>query len=179
MLRKFLQTSVVVLFYPNTRFQIWFGLLLATVSTLGYASLRPYRDAICAAAQQVALLQVVFTFMAAHLFFVEPAQLGNPEPDVGGLSRGSLGWLLVLANCLCFVILVAFVFTTLRESRATAAEVERTFVELGLKVNVLPPRASYTDGTPGYHVFLSQWLARSSNLPEPLVKPTSTPPILR
>ena len=58
MLRKFLLTSVVLVVAPNTRVQLWFGLVVSVGFMLLTATLRPYRDPLPALVQTLALLQV-------------------------------------------------------------------------------------------------------------------------
>ena len=97
LLRKFMQASVVSVVSPNTRVQIWFGLVIAVSAAVVFAAATPYRDAVCRKVQLAALLQVAFTYTAAMLFFEDPSQeaalLG-----FGGLDETTTGILLVLVS---------------------------------------------------------------------------------
>ena len=63
--------------------------------------------------------------MSAHLFYVEPSDLSvhGEELELAGMSRDAIGWLLILANSLCFVLLVGFAFSTFHDTKLNAEEV--------------------------------------------------------
>ena len=93
MLRKFLLTSVVLVVAPNTRIQLWCGLVTSIAFLLLTNTLRPYRDPLPALVQTLALLQVAFNYASANLFFTDPALVVR-----GTLSERSdgLGFVLVV-----------------------------------------------------------------------------------
>ena len=69
LLRKFLLTGVVSLFFPNDRRQLWFGLLVASISAIVYIRREPYRGKICGHVQAAAQLSILFGYTNAIIFF--------------------------------------------------------------------------------------------------------------
>jgi predicted membrane protein len=179
LLRKFLQVSVITLVYPNTRLQLFFGLILACTFALYYQGARPYNSAICSTAQLVALLQIAFTFMSANLLFEEPSQISSRN-HVAGLSPDAVGWLLIFSNCVFFVFAVGFAAWTLRNARVSLVEAERTLsMQLGLSLKLQPPQFTYPDDSPGHHVFLSHVWAHAQDQGIPHNRSSSDPDIAR
>ena len=75
LLRKFFLTCVVLRVSPGTKVQLWFGSLVAVVSALVYQRLSPYRSELCQKLQLVVQLQIVFTYLAANVFYRELLRL--------------------------------------------------------------------------------------------------------
>ena len=75
--RKLLLTSVVLLFWPDTIFQIWFVTAVGLATLVLYLGLWPYRDQAAGMAQLAALVQLEFTYVTAALFFDREPQDGQ------------------------------------------------------------------------------------------------------
>lgn len=86
MVRKFLQVSAVAVVAPNTKLQLWFGLMIALLGVLVFAVCAPYSDSVCSRAQLAALTSIALTYAAATVFFEEPSSAARQAP----LSIGSL-----------------------------------------------------------------------------------------
>ena len=147
MIRKFLLTSVVLVVDPNSRVQLWFGLVFSIAFVLLTTALRPYRDLLPGTVQVAAQVQIVFNYCAANLFFFVPSTIvGAAETPSNGI-----GALLVIANMFAFAVLIATIAIGIRQQQRTLSEI-RLVDSNGAAVTVIdPPRSS----THGYHLFLS------------------------
>ena len=142
LLRKFLLASVVLVVAPNTKMQLWFGLAAGTAAFTLCLKLEPYRSPLCQRLQLAALLQVLFTYMAATVFYTDPRL---PRPTDAVLASDIL---LVAANCVCFVMLL---FVLLRTAVKRTTDLRLHFD--GERTTLHPPRAGQ------YHLILSHvWL---------------------
>ena len=138
LLRKFLLASVVLVVAPNTKVQLWFGLVAAMVAVLVCGKLEPYRSLFCQRLQFAALLQVLFTYMTANVFYSDPRLPRPQEPSYG------YDIVLVGANCACFSLLLIVLCHT---ARTRTTDLKLHFG--GVRGTLLPPRAG------AYHLFLS------------------------
>ena len=151
--RKFVLTSVVLVVSPNTRPQLWFGLVTSIFFAVLTLRLAPYRDSTPGLLQTAAQLQIVFSYVCAGVLFFRSPQVYGPEAWSSSESANGWGVLLVIANSLCFGMLVVTLFLAGRAqqralggSRLTAAD--------GSALSIVPPAS----GRSGYHIFLShQW----------------------
>ena len=89
--------------------------------------------------------------------YVEPAPSYLADSrSVAGMDDATLGWVLVLFNSVCFVLLLYFIHATVHSSVAIKNEAQRAFADrFGLTLEAPPPRTRYRDGQEGYHLFLS------------------------
>ena len=152
MLRKFLLTSVVLVVAPNTRVQLWFGLVVSVSFAILTSTLRPYRDPLPALVQMLALLQVVFDYASATLFFTDPALVVRGTLQEHSYAA-AVGIVLVITNLLAFLVLAASIVLALRAQRRVLREFRLTDAD-GARLHLEPPAA----GAGGFHLFLShQW----------------------
>ena len=152
MLRKFLLTSVVLVVAPNTRVQLWFGLVVSVSFAILTSTLRPYRDPLPALVQTLALLQVVFDYASATLFFTDPALVVRGTLQEHSYAA-AVGIVLVITNLLAFLVLSASIVLALRAQRRVLREFRLTDAD-GARLHLEPPAA----GAGGFHLFLShQW----------------------
>lgn len=151
MLRKFLLTSLVLIIAPNTRVQLWFGLIVSFAFAILTNTLRPYRDPLPALVQTLALLQVAFDYASANLFFTDPALV--VRGTLSEHSYGPLGFLLVAVNLAAFVVVAVSVIVAVRAQRRIMSEFRLTDAD-GARLRLELPAA----GSGGFHLFLShQW----------------------
>ena len=147
MLRKFVLASLVIQVAPGSRVQLWFGSVFASATALLYLKLSPYRSPTCHLVQVLVQLQVLFTYLAASLFFAEVGRA--PERNL------TTDLLLLLANCACFVLLAVLIGHNVRV--AARADVHRLVIRASGEV-VEPPVLGNGDE---YHIFLSHsWQAQ-------------------
>lgn len=71
LLRKFLLTGVIFLVQPETRVQLWFGVILNLAALMVHSRVLPFRSALCNTIQAAVHLQILFTYLTAGLFFVD------------------------------------------------------------------------------------------------------------
>ena len=130
-----MQTAVVLVVAPDSKWQLWFGLVVSASAALVYLELKPYRHRACGVLQMAVLLQTLFTYISAMVFYAE-----LQESPTGGSSSGGIALIMANSSCLCLVF--AFVCINIRSS----------FDELGwLRIDdarLLPPAGRF-------HVFLS------------------------
>ena len=69
LIRKFLMTGVLQVVMPETRVQIWFGCCVCFLSFIFYREAKPYADFWCGYLQEMVLLQLLFSYILAFLFF--------------------------------------------------------------------------------------------------------------
>ena len=66
---------------------------ISLVSLCVYVRLEPYRSSLCQRVQVAALLQLVFTYMAASAYYVDPQLIGSsneyPEPTSNATGVGA------------------------------------------------------------------------------------------
>ena len=129
LLRKFALASLVVHVEPGTKVQLWFGSVVASTSALVYLKLAPYRSTTCQQVQLVVQLQVLFTYLAASVFYQEPDAAVGPRSNVATnatkFPAASLAaqvtpadMILVLANLFCFLLLVGVMLRDWAGARA-------------------------------------------------------------
>lgn len=158
LVRKLLLTSVVLVVEPNSKEQLWFGLVLSAGFAVVTIQTRPYRDVLPGIIQAAAQLQVLFTYISAGVLFYFPVELQATASQGAGLSEGddagsdqahTLGLMLVLANCSAFAMLAAIVsYSAVKQHRALRA---LALTDGGALVELDPPSA----GAKGFHLFLS------------------------
>ena len=153
MFRRLLLTSVVLVVSPNSREQLWFGLVISMSFAVITVNLRPYRDLLPGMVQVAAQLQVVFNYASAGLFYSDHASSADR-----GASHEQYeyimhwGVLLVVINCSAFVVLTVVLFTAMRTQQNTLGELKLVGTD-GSSITLHPPA---TEG--GFHLFLShQW----------------------
>ena len=97
LMHRFVFTGVIHLAWPESRVQLWAGSGLSVFVFVVFMLTLPYRHAICDWVQAAAFLQLLFTYLSSFLFF-----------DDGGeeVIDDSLGTVLVIVNCGCFVVMV-------------------------------------------------------------------------
>ena len=94
LLRKFLLTGVLQNVLPESRVQIWFGCVVCFISFVLYHEASPYENAWCGYLQEMVLLQLLFSYISAFLFF-------NDGGDHYGADAYKWGFTLVIVNNLC------------------------------------------------------------------------------
>ena len=118
LLRKFVLTGVIMIFFPQSMVQLWFGAVVSLAALLLHLKLQPFRDKFCGNVQAAVHLQLLFTcvspatcqlhhplthhmpnipmgrYVTAMLFFVE-------DDDADGLADDdTMGLFMILANSL-------------------------------------------------------------------------------
>ena len=63
LLRKFMMTGVINVFYAQTKAQIWFGVVVSLFFLLLHQNLKPFANPMCNAVQFAVHIQLVFTCM--------------------------------------------------------------------------------------------------------------------
>ena len=150
MLRKFALASLVIYVDSSSRTQLWFGSVVASATALLYLKLTPYRSQACHLLQVLVQLQVLFTYLAASLFYVAPDS-SSAFQDRSVVTDV----LLVVANCGCFVLLAVLLGRTLHTAASGNA---RRLIYRTSGAEVEPPVLGDGDE---WHVFLShQWQAQ-------------------
>lgn len=165
MMHKFYFTGVIHLILPATALQVWagaFGCVGVFTVTL---HLRPYRSYICDWAQLMALLQLLMTYMTMFLFQLD----GGSRTPVD--DPNLWGWILVLINCVVFMLLTAFLWRGLQREREAAKLRKRSL--LHYKRSKEPVELPYVQqSAPGpdakgmyYHLFLSHVWSTAQGIP--------------
>ena len=146
LLRKLVLTSIVLLVDPNTKTQLWFGLVSSVAFCCLTIQLAPYRDTVPGLLQMAAQLQVVFNYSSAFLFFDQNPIFGTAP------TNNSAGVLLIVINCTCFALLIIAMILAERTRREALGELKVTDAS-GRQIDLQPPAV-----TSGFHLFLShQW----------------------
>jgi hypothetical protein len=73
LLRKFMLTGVITLIQPETRVQLWAGVILCLATLLVHQRRLPFKSSLCNTVQAAVHLQILFTYVCASLFFVDTA----------------------------------------------------------------------------------------------------------
>ena len=154
LIRKFLLAGVIFIVAPNTRVQLWFGQTIALVFLLVHLKLEPFLNPACGAVQTAAHLQVLITYTAAQLFFVDDAH-ADTAIDHDDMALGAL---LVVANSVAFAIIFAVCCRGLRRV-ATELGGERLKWADGSVVTLVAPQKAG-----GSHLFLSHVWAYGQDL---------------
>jgi hypothetical protein len=147
LLRKFLMTGVITLVSPQSKVQLWFGLVVSLTFLMLHMRLEPYRDPLCNTVQLAVHVQLVLTYTTSLLFHVESfSEIGSSAET----RDDGLGALLILLNSLAFVLITAM---AIRGAHRVTAEMKQAHLEWregGGTVQLVPPNAPG-----GYHLFLS------------------------
>ena len=72
-------TGVIHLIAPETRLQLWCGMLGSLLTFILYLQARPFKHAIVDNVQAAALLQILFTYISAFLFFSDGGEEFHDE----------------------------------------------------------------------------------------------------
>jgi hypothetical protein len=102
LLRKFVLTGVVTLVESQTRVQLWFGAVSCLFFLQLHLRFQPFKSTFCNILQAAALLQLLFTYLTANLFFVDVTQ---PRELHDKHRNTLLGWGLVVGNSLAYVLI--------------------------------------------------------------------------
>lgn len=103
LVHRFVFTGLIHLLWPETRVQLWLGVVLSLLVFVGFLLLRPYRFESCNIVQAATLLQLLLTYISAFLFYDSG---GSGGVDDALTYSDSVGFLLVAVNCTCFVVLL-------------------------------------------------------------------------
>jgi hypothetical protein len=95
-------TGVITLVEPQTRVQLWFGAVTCIFFLNLHLRFRPFKSQLCNVLQAAALLQLLFTYLTASLFFVDITQ---PQELHSSERRTALSWGLVIGNSLAFALI--------------------------------------------------------------------------
>ena len=145
LLHKLAFTGVIHLIAPETRLQLWCGMLGSLLTFILYLQARPFKHAIVDNVQAAALLQILFTYISAFLFFSDGGEEFHDEVWLGAV--------LTAVNSVCFVVLLVTVVASAYRARRRAMRTRLHFLDTGEPVTArkLPPQLEY-------HLFLShQW----------------------
>lgn len=154
LIRKLLLASLILLIWPGTQLQICVGAILAGCFVVVLVRLDPYRDTMCGHVQLAAHLQVLFTYVTASAFYIEPLPAYLVARKLA-IDWFWTGWTLILVNSICFALLLGFFVTTVNSSVAMRKEAQQSFADqIGLS-RVPRPLTVYSDGSQGYHIFIS------------------------
>ena len=152
LLRKLFLTTIILYIDQDSKLQVALGLLLAVSLAMLYDRLQPYRHWVCGTLQLVCMMQIMFTYIAALVFY-------ESQQTMELLDRADIrdhdtlaGVMLILANILCFVLLSWSVVMHMWRSSREVSDVNRLYYEDGTPITL-----SRKDGS-HYDVFLShQW----------------------
>jgi len=142
MLRKLVLASVVLVVWPNSRIQLSFGLLVSVSTLLVTIQLRPYVASSCQRAQILAQLQVMFTYVAAQIFFYDPRTILDDEDA----SYQVADIILVCFNCLIFLFLAVMLVRGVQ----TAVTSRVLLDEYGMEMQAPALKPGHD-----FHIFLS------------------------
>jgi hypothetical protein len=134
---------VILLVSPGSKWQLWFGVVVSASEALVYLKLEPYRNAFCGILQMATILQIMFTYITAMVFYVD-------LDEVSGGADLKGGELLLICNTACFGLMVGFVATHVRTSLQTLDELRAVRTVEGELVELSSPRSRG-----GYHLFIS------------------------
>ena len=143
LLHRFFFTGVIHLALPETRVQIWFGVIVSLFVFVSFQLTLPYHYDICDSVQSAAFLQLLLTYISAFLFFNDG---GDEVVDVYGV----LGSVLVLINSGCFITMVAGAWINIYRTRKTVSLRRLRYASNHKEAQPRPLSAGLK-----YHVFLS------------------------
>jgi len=156
LLRKFLLTGVVHFVEPNGRLQLVFGAVVGLFFLLLDQELLPFKSQSCGTVQTAAHLQLLFTYMISHIFFVGDEQTQASLP--ASMRNDTWGFLIIAANSGAF-LLILFACTQGLARITTELTGEQLVFSDGTPVELLPPRDDS-----GYHLFLSHVWAHGQDV---------------
>ena len=144
LLHRFFFTGLIHLTWPETRVQIWVGVLASLFVYVNFQLSLPYHFDLCDTVQSAAFLQILLTYISAFLFFDDAANGELAE------LQGWLGSLLVLINCSCFIVMVGGGYVRMYRARRNIGLRRLRYAKSGQ--SALPRPLA-----PGqqYHIFLS------------------------
>ena len=100
LLHKAFFTGVIHIIEPGTRIQIWSGVVGSLFIYILFLLSMPYKHDVCDWLQAAALLQLLLTYVSAFLFFDDGSE------ETSRYRNDEYGIVLVLINCLCFMVLI-------------------------------------------------------------------------
>jgi len=145
LLRKFVLTGVITLVQPQTRIQLWFGAVSCLLFLQLHLRFQPYKSHFCNLIQAAALLQLLFTYLTAFLFFVDISQ---PQ-TLDGENR-YLGLSLVAGNSLAYFLIFMSSIRGVLRLRRDVDQSRLTWDDGYTPVMLRPPT-----NPNGFHLFLS------------------------
>jgi hypothetical protein len=154
LLRKFVLTGVITIVQPESRIQLWFGAVVCLFFLLLHVRLRPFKSSLCDYIQATALLQLLFTYLSAPLFFVDVSQ---PEALRG--ENRYLGLTLVCGNSLAFLLVCASGIRGMQRVHQDLNQVALTWEDGITPVALYPPLHPT-----GWHCFISHGTRRTIEL---------------
>jgi hypothetical protein len=147
LLRKFVLTGVITLVQPQTRVQLWFGAVACIFFLQLHLRFRPFKSTFCNILQAAALLQLLFTYQTAALFFVDVTQ----PAELHGEDRSTLlGWGLVIGNSLAYMLIFMSSIQGMVRMRLDLHQSRLTWDDGYTPVTLRPPTHPG-----GWHCFLS------------------------
>ena len=156
LLRKFLLTGVIHFVAPNSRLQLVFGAVVGLFFLLLDQELLPFKSQSCGTVQTAAHLQLLFTYMVAHLFFVGDQETQASLPS--SIRSDTWGFLIIAANSGSF-LLILLACTRGLTRITTELTGEQLVFNDGTPVDLLPPQEDS-----GYHLFLSHVWAHGQDV---------------
>ena len=163
MLHRFFFTGAILILYPETRVQVWFGSVCCLFVYVAFMLTRPFKYDIVDIVQAGCLLQLLLTYLTAFIFLDDGDAAVRAELD----DSPVLGIVLVAINCIAFIIL--FVTMTVETIKTRQAARSRRLRFVDNRVFVTPSDFQYALTAPGgkggkggkggevlsYHIFLS------------------------
>ena len=142
LLHRFFFTGVIHIIFPESREQIYVGVVVCFTCFVLLIVSVPYESSICNHAQTAALLQLFITYQSAFLF------ADAPEPEAAAELRN--GMLLIGANSLCFVVVLTAIIRGAWRAQRRAATHRLRYASTGM-----PVAAKRLARGMDYHLFLS------------------------
>ena len=161
MLHRFFFTGCILILYPETRVQVWFGSVFCLFVYVAFMLTRPFKHDIVDIVQAGCLLQLLLTYLTAFIFLDDGDAAVRAELD----DSPVLGIVLVAINCIAFVILFVTMTVETVRTRQAARRRRLRFIDSRLFVTPADFRYALTGHKGGkrnkgeriisYHVFLS------------------------
>jgi hypothetical protein len=145
LVHRFLFTGVIHVMFPGTRMQIWCGTVLALLCTFVFN--KPYRYDLCNAVQSAALLQLLFVYICAFVFFDD----GGALPD----DNGVIGGLMVIIGSGCFLLMFAGTAVGIYRARRSISQHRLRYEETEIPVRARSLLNAKTQEQLRYHLFIS------------------------
>ena len=143
---KFILTGVVTIVRPNTHVQLWFGGVVTLLVLTLQVQLHPFKSASLNLLQQVLYVQLLITYLTAHVFFV-PDSLLATEGD-GAAENDSQGYAMLGVNMVTFLIIAGALVHKVKSD--TQLDGVRLRFRGGQSIQLLPPSSKE-----GFHLFVS------------------------
>ena len=150
LMHRFVFTGIIHIIYPETRLQLFAGVLCALFTYVVFLFTRPFKHPLCDMIQAAVLLQLLLTYVSALLFFESSGGSSADSEVQAWRDSPVVGACLIAANSICFVLLSgAFVVDMLR------ANEKAYHGRLRYARNDALARASPLAANAHYHLFLS------------------------